>query len=288
MRLLLHRILILALTFSAGSALRAEEHCGNSDFKGVYGVSASGDIVLIPPPFTALVGPFVRVGRLESDGQGNVSVQTNASYNGFILTEPFGGTYTVNPDCSIVFHLLVPLPILASIGPPPSGLVTVVTLPFTFVGALADDGRDVLNLLADPPGAAIRVHLSKQGNDGEDDDHGKCTSKVVSGGYQLGMSGRIVAQPPNLPGSFARVGNVTFDGNGGFSGNTTASYGGFITPEALAGSYSVDALCNITMKYSLGGASYTWEGTLTNKSRGADLIVTHPPGAVVSGTLKKQ
>ena len=282
-RLLLHRILVVALAFSAGSALRAEDHCANRDFRGIYGVSASGDIVLIPPPFTALVGPFVRVGRLESDGQGNVSVQTNASYNGFILTEPFGGTYTVNPDCSIVFHLLVPLPILASIGPPPGGLVTLVTLPFTFVGALADDGRDVLNLLVNPPGAAIRVHLSR-----EDHDQDSCTTKEVSGGYQLGMSGRIVAQPPNLPGSFARVGNVTFDGSGGFSGNTTASYGGFITPEALAGSYSVDALCNITMKYSLGGASYTWQGTLTNKSRGADLILSDPPGAVVSGTLKKQ
>ena len=282
-RLLLHRILIVALAFCAGSALRAEDHCANRDFRGVYGMSASGDIVLVPPPFAALVGPLVRVGRVESDGNGNVSVRNTASYNGFIITEPYGGTYAVNSDCSIVFHLIVPLPILASIGPPPGNLVTLVPIPFTFVGVLADKGRDVVNLLVDPPGSTIRVHLSR-----EDHDHDSCTSKEASGGYQLDMSGKIVAQPPNFPGSFARVGNLTFDGNGGFTGNTTASYGGFVTPEALAGSYSVDALCNISMQYSFGGTGYTWQGTLINKSRDADLIVSDPPGAVVSGTLKQQ
>ena len=78
-RLLLHRILIVALAFCAGSALRAEDHCANRDFRGVYGMSASGDIVLVPPPFAALVGPLVRVGRVESDGNGNVSVRNTAS-----------------------------------------------------------------------------------------------------------------------------------------------------------------------------------------------------------------
>jgi hypothetical protein len=38
-RLLLHRILVVALAFSAGSALRAEEHCNGYVAEGIYRVA---------------------------------------------------------------------------------------------------------------------------------------------------------------------------------------------------------------------------------------------------------
>jgi len=69
---------------------------------------------------------------VKTDGAGNVTIESNASYNGYLATEDFGGTYSVNPDCTIVLDLMVPLPVIAGgaiVGFSPA-------IPFQFAGAL--------------------------------------------------------------------------------------------------------------------------------------------------------
>jgi len=95
--------------------------------------------------------------------------------------------------------------------------------------------------------------------------------------------------PPSLPVfSFARQGALSFDGKGGFTGDTTASYGGLsIVQETLKGTYSVDSSCNVTM-VSTSGAPFTWNGVTTEGGEGMDLVIASPGGAVIGGTLLRQ
>jgi hypothetical protein len=109
-----------------------------------------------------------------------------------------------------------------------------------------------------------------------------CQTQNLSGGYQLDMTGYVIAGSTAQP--IARDGLVTFNAQGGFSGQATVSLGGqAVTTEALTGTYSVDTLCNVTMSYSLAG-NHTWTGMMTGQSSGANLIV-NDNGTVITGTL---
>src|SRR2546425_671186 len=100
--------LVLLVAASVGQALHAEPHCSNADLKGVYGMLATGTIVIAPAGVP--IGPFARAGRVVADGRGNIAVANTASYNGFILAESYNATYTVASDCSVDIKPLVPLP----------------------------------------------------------------------------------------------------------------------------------------------------------------------------------
>lgn len=260
-------LVILIQAASAAYCLGAGT-CGSQTLKGVYGALATGSLMAAPLP-PVLLGPSARAGHVEVDGNGNVVVKATISFNGAIFQEEYSGTYSVNPDCTVMVTLFVPFP----------GVPFLV--PLTFFGAIADSGRELSILIVDPPGAVIRIGLRRQ-------EKKNCSAHDLFGGYLLDMSGTIVSQPSvPAPGIFARVGRVAFDGKGQFSANTQASYSGIIVPEAFTGTYAVDSACNVSLQYTLGSAN-TWVGSLTNNSAGADLIVSAPQGAVVVGTLSKQ
>jgi len=259
-------LLIILLGLATAPDLHAIQNCGNQNFKGTYGIFASGSI---PAPIPGLSGPFARVGQVTADGQGNAVAQTTASYNGLISVEPFGGSYTVFPDCTIVLNSFIPFP-----GAP-------FPVPVDMFGALADNGRLVGNLIVFPPGITIQIEFRRQ-------EKSLCSNQDLSKGFLVSMSGTIVSQPGVPAGAFARSGRVAFDGTSGFIANTQANYSGATGPEIFSGTYSVDSSCKLTMQYSFGGQAYTWTGALTDNSRGANLIVSSPAGAVVVGTLKQQ
>ena len=152
--------LAFLLGVSVGQSLSATPHCTNADVKGVYGLLATGSIVIAPPPVP--IGPFARAGRVFADGNGNMSLATTASYNGVIIPESYTATYTVNADCTVSVKPLVPLPL----GPGGS----FVPVPFEFLGVVADNGNEVAAVLcgvgapcfAAPPGSVIRVLLSRK------------------------------------------------------------------------------------------------------------------------------
>lgn len=270
--------LTLLVSLTAGQALSAAQNCSNADLKGVYGMLATGSIVVAPPPVPT--GPFARVGRVVADGNGNIAITNTASYNGAIIAESYNATYSVNSDCAVDVKPLVPLPI----GPGGS----FVPVPFEFIGAVADNGNSVAVVLCgvgapcftQPPGSVIRVLLSRK-----DVNQAPCTTGNLSGAFQVDMAGAVVSGP--VPGPFARDGRLVFDGRGGFSGHATAVYSGFVVQaEDISGQYSVDSLCNVSIGFT-SGTAHSWTGTLTDRGNGADLIVAEN-GVVIAGTLKKQ
>jgi len=281
-----HKLFRIALVLLAGvtavQAAHAERGCGNKDLVGVYGMLATGAIIVAPGFPASLLGPFARVGRVVADGNGNISVANLASYNGVLIPESYNATYTVNSDCSVDIRPVVGLPI------GPGGALEPV--PFEFIGALADDGNSAAVVLCGlgpgvpcfpspmPTGNVIRVLLSSQ-----DDNRSSCQTRDLSGAFQLDMAGSVITG--GMPVPFARDGLLAFDGQGGFRGHATVSFAGLaVSSEDISGSYSVNSLCNVSISYSLAGP-HAWSGTLTNHSNAADVIVAEI-GSVITGTLK--
>jgi len=260
-------------------AIQAAPSCTNGDFAGVYGMQAPGTILSAPGFPAGFLGPFNRVGRVASDGKGNISVTNTASYNGNIIVESYTGTYSIAADCTLDVVALVGIPI----GPGGS----LVKVPFEFRGALADGGDSAAVLLCGvgapcivPTGNVIRVLLTRNGN-----NQRQCTNRDLSGAFQLDMSGTVVSGP--LPGPFARDGRLLLDDNGSFTGTALVNYSGAsLHAETIAGSYAVDSLCNVSLTWS-DGTLHTWTGTLTDKGNGANLIVSET-GVVIAGTLRQQ
>jgi hypothetical protein len=278
-------VVALLAAVTTGQMLYAAPSCTNADLNGVYGMLATGNIIVAPGFPPPLLGPFARAGRVFADGKGNVSIANTASYNGTIIPESYSGTYTVSSDCSVDIRPVVGLPL------GPGG--ALVPVPFEFIGALADNGNSAAVVLCGlgpgvpcfpnplPTGNVIRVLLSRYGV-----NRAVCTNQDLAGDFLVDMSGTVVSGSP-LSGPFARDGRLVFDGLGGFSGHSVTVLAGFIIQaEDISGSYSVDSLCNVSIGFTAGTA-HTWVGTLSNSGNGADLIVAES-GVVIAGTLDKQ
>ncbi|MGH9718769.1 MAG: hypothetical protein ACRD8O_01035 [Bryobacteraceae bacterium] len=264
-----------SLLFALLPAVHAKQWCSNGDIIGTYAMLASGAI--IQPEKTPLTGPFARVGIVVADGNGNISANNTASYNGALFRESYSGTYTVNSDCTVTFQLLLPEPI---------------KLPATLVGILSEDFKEIRFLLSAPAGTTIGGVLRRQ-------DIKWCTVADLNGTYQFELSGTFVP-PSTQTGGFARLGRLAGLGNGNFVVNSTASYNGAIVNENFTGTYTVTPDCRFEMKYTVkappgapagtpaAAPPVTLEGTFADKGRTASLIVTDPAGAVITGTLKVQ
>lgn len=269
---LIRTVFVLLLSIAAGAYARAAQNCGNQTLKGFYGEIGWGDVVVSLNP--ALVGPFARVGQTFSDGNGTIYSHTVASFNGQIFQVPeYTGQYNVNPDCKIVFHMMIPVPTPA--GPLP--------LPIDLAGVISDNGRNMDAMLTSiaggPPGVAVRILFRKQ-------EKARCSNQDLSGSYALDMWGTNVTQAP--AGSLARNGVLRFDGKGAFAADTVVSYGGGVVAESFSGTYSVDAACTLTLDYTLGSTAFRWIGGLADESKTASVMVVQPEGAVVLGYLKRQ
>jgi hypothetical protein len=73
--------------------------CSTGDFTGSYAIDWSGTVTSSAKNVTP--GPFQRVGRLVSDGNGNFTATSTANYNGLSVQESFSGTYDVNAACAL-------------------------------------------------------------------------------------------------------------------------------------------------------------------------------------------
>ena len=259
---------LAGLLFLLGAQAEAQirQWCTDGDFVGSYGLLASGSILLAPD--ARVVGPFGRVGRIVSDGAGRLAVQTTASYNGLVFDEPYGGTYKVSSDCTIIFNLDIPAP---------------VNLPATLAGTLADHEKETLFLLLNPPGTTIQGLARKQSK-------AWCTPTDLAGSFQFEMSGGITFP---AAAQFRRIGRLVADDSGRFTAKTNTSYGGLVVAETLSGTYTVDSLCNVALKYGLpqpdgSTVNFTLTGPLVDGGKGAFLIQREPLGAAIVGTLKLQ
>ena len=270
-----HITFLSVFVLTAGQSLQAAHQCTNEDLEGTFGEIGWGSIPF--PVIPALGGPFARVGQTVADGKGTVVSHTAGSFNGIIFqTDSYSGQYIVNPDCTVVFHMHIPIPLA-----PPGFL-----LPTDLIGVISDDGVEVANSVYSPPGLSIRILFHKQNN--KQEAQNKCSNEDFEGSYGLDMFGTIVSQPPNTPGVLSRNGRLVFDGKGGFNANVNSNYNGTTVPEVFSGTYAIDKGCKLKMNYTLGTTAYTWFGGLDYESSGATVMVTSPAGSVVVGTLTQQ
>lgn len=316
------RIPMLMLSLAIPALLAAQSSgggCTNNDFSGLYVALGEGNATFQPPdnppplpPRDNVVGPLVRVGRVLAQNGNLEFTYTVGVYHGKVFHEPFKGTYTVHPDCTL--DLLFPQ------GPTP-----LDPLPLPFTGALADKGNSA-RVSSVTPLTVATATLTRMTGVG-------CSTSAVRGTYLLDMSGFVVNWqvpwdsnlPPRNPvpganctdqmssqgcryGTFARVGRLLLDGNGNFTGTTMANYQGLLEFETLTnGTYSVDSECklNLTAQVTeaaptadqlplpyqnllppVAGPSYTLTlvGVMTDYTNGS-LIQEAPEGVAVNGRL---
>jgi hypothetical protein len=263
-----HWMLAVTVLLVSGhvAGLRADTTCSNADYRGVYTYFSDGAFQDLPPQAAVLAGPFAQAGILVPDGQGNVTLEANASYNGNIAPLFTEATYSVTPDCLISFT--VPLP------PPLVGVVT------KFYGVLADHARQTALMLTDPPVGVLPAQQYKQ-------DIRFCGLGDFSGSWQIDMGGSIVA-PKERAGLFHRIGRLTTDGNGNFSAVSIADYNNKFTNENFSGTYTVNSKCFVSLQYKSGsGEDLTIVGPLAGRGEAA-LVMVASPGWAVKGWLRQQ
>jgi hypothetical protein len=77
--------------------------CSLANVAGSYGYTANGFITVAPGSFV----PVTAEGRITFDGNGNVSGTQTRVIAGSSLDETYSGTYSVNPNCTGGFSVLV-------------------------------------------------------------------------------------------------------------------------------------------------------------------------------------
>jgi len=89
---------------SASPSQSPPSHCTNKTWRGAYGFTLTG--WRIPDPAQPTHFARAGVGRLVSDGQGNLIGIETKSKNGLIVPVSITGTYQVNPDCTGSAHIV--------------------------------------------------------------------------------------------------------------------------------------------------------------------------------------
>jgi hypothetical protein len=256
------------LLLSGQTSLWAGITCSTSDYKGTYSFSSVGALITLPPAGAPLVGPFAQSGAFMSDGQGNLTIDTTASYNGNVLFGSEPASYTVSPDCIVTVSLTLPPPL---------------NVPATFTGVLGLDNRQMVLMITDPPGNVVVGEHYKQ-------DSQFCAITDFSGAYQVDLGGSIVS-PKSLAGQFHTIGRLVADGNGNFTGSTFANYNGNVAQETFSGTYDVTARCSLTMTYT-GGSGSTAQTITINGSIGGHgeilPVMITTSGYAVAGVLRAQ
>lgn len=246
----------------SGSA--ATLNCTLADYKGIYAYSSQGALIQLPPQAAALVGPFAQAGIIISDGLGNLTLRTQASFNGFVLANNTTATYSVTPDCQIQFNVYLPTPL---------------NVNSIFNGVLAWGARQTALMITTPQGSVLPAQQFKQ-------DLRFCGTGDVTGSYQMSLGGSIVA-PKAIAGLYNSVALLKADGQGNFTASNIADYNGGVVQENISGTYTVDADCIVTFNATLNGQPFSLYGPLTGRGEQA-LLVVNTSGWAVTGFLRSQ
>jgi hypothetical protein len=122
-----------------------------------------------------------------------------------------------------------------------------------------------------------------------------CTPAILRGGYGTGTTGLInsssnvnndVTIPTFVP--FAEAVHFVFDGNGKFSGSSTADYGGIAFPVTFTGTYLVRPNCTGKLTADAGDNGIIHRDlVIVDSGKEVDFVSTDP-GLVIAGSMKKQ
>ena len=133
-------------------------------------------------------------------------------------------------------------------------------------------------------GKAFRLHAESQ----------VCTDAILRGGYGAGTTGLInsssnsndITIPTFVP--FVEAVHFIFDGNGKFSGTSTADYGGIIFPVTFTGTYTVKANCTGKLTADAGANGIIHRDLVIDDSGKEVEFVSTDPGVAIAGYMKKQ
>ena len=97
-------LVAVGLALSLAIALPAQAtQCSLTNVAGSYGYTANGFVAIASGSFL----PAAAAGRITFDGNGHVSGTQTRVVAGASLDETYSGTYTVNPNCTGSFTVLV-------------------------------------------------------------------------------------------------------------------------------------------------------------------------------------
>jgi len=219
---------------------------------GTYFYLLSGDQIV-----GSQVLPYAELGKLVSDGQGNVSGHSTAGVNGAFGNYSLTGTYAVQGNCTGSMTLTV-------------NSSATSTLAFEVVRG----GDDILISFSGNGGVAVgQAYRAATGS-------APCTTGSLAGSYGFLLSGVY-------GGLFSEEGQVTSDGNGNLGVTSVVNSSGTVLQVAGSGTYSLSADCSGTalVTSQVGNNSYLFASVLNGQ---VVLFLSTDPGATVSGVAQSQ
>jgi hypothetical protein len=230
-----------------------------------HALGASGNS---PAPKIGDFVPYVQVGHLTLDGNGNFSGAHDTNLGGVLISHVDSGTYSVNSDCTTgTISFATGAGIIMSI------VITSGGQEIKYVGA--NTGNDNSGTLRLMPAASCSASILS-GN-----SYGYATDGLVGAGGSKGFP-RVGGFVP-----FANAGQISFNADGSVSGVNNANFGGVVMPgQAVTGTYSVNSDCTGTTTMRIAGVDNSWHFVIL-QGAGQIIFVATPTGYVWAGTLTK-
>lgn len=211
--------------------------------------------------------PYVQVGFITFDGNGNFSGAHDTNSGAGILPHADLGTYSVNSDCT-------------------TGTVSFTTgIGFNMSIVITNGGQEIEYVGANTGAinsGTMRLMAAS------------CSASILSGnsyGYSTdGFVGAGNGNGPHVGGflSFAQAGQISFGTNGSISGADNASLGGVLMPDQpIAGTYTVNSDCTGTATMTIAGADSSWHFVVLQDAAQIIFVAT-PTGYVWAGSLTKE
>ncbi len=256
-----------------GLAPRASGTCTNpnSILNGTYGweghALAAADNTKSPK--IGDFGPYVQVGNMTFDGNGNFSGVHSTAAGAGLLPHVDSGTYSVNSDCT-------------------TGTVSFATGAGLTMTIVITDGGQEIKYLGTVTGTVNSGTLRLMG--------ASCSASILSGNaYGYATDGLVMAGNGNGNGSsrigdfipFAHSGQISFGADGSISGADNESFGGVLMPgQPVAGTYTVNSDCTGTTTMTIAGVDNSWYFVVLQDA-GQIIFVVSPTGYVWAGTVTK-
>jgi hypothetical protein len=239
---------IAAIGVLCSVAVPLHAQCSNSLVTGTYFYLLSGTVISGTQPYTEL-------GKLVSDGQGHVSGQSTASFNGVLGTYTLSGVYAVQGNCRGSMTLTV------------NGSSATT---FTFEVVRGGDGI----LLSFSGSSGVLLGQAYRAATAA------CAKGSLVGSYGFLLSGVS-------GGVFAEEGQVVSDGNGNLNVTSVVNSNGTVVQVPGTGTYSVAADCSGTLSVSsqLGNNGYLFASVQNSQ---AALFLSTDAGATVSGVAQSE
>ncbi len=265
---------VLALTigisnFRGGSVQAKNWGFTNGDFSGTYGILWSGSVAYPTPPWSDLNGPYGVVALLTSDGQGNFTSKLVSCYSGKIIRGTGAGTYSVQPDGTLVISNTV--------------TTAVGKTSIELTGVIFDNGKQV-NLLTTKvvgapegfTGITATATMMKQGKAYD------WSNADWAGSYAASVAGTITLPAAHplayLNGPLAGISRFAADGQGSYTGTFITSIGGSVSSEKGKAEFTIAP--DGWLKLTFHGETLTliYDGVIMDNGNQVFLLLTEIPG----------